>query len=75
VKEIRIGSNMLVNHFKSGAIVGHSYPRVYIYFHEHVMNNIMVLRKVYALVPNLPMRGILSKGWIAWDRGCWELGR
>ena len=56
--------------FRSRAIVEHSYPIVSIDCHEHVIIGMMVLRQVYALVVDLPMQGILAKGWIARDRGC-----
>jgi len=57
--------------FRSRAIVGHWYTIVSIDFHEHAMTDMMVLRQVYALVVDLPMRGSLSKGWITRDRGYW----
>jgi len=43
-KGIGIGSNMLVKHFRSRAIVGHWYPIISIDFHEHAMAGMMVLR-------------------------------
>jgi len=50
MKEIGTCSSMLVNHFRSSAIVGHWYLIVSIDFHEHAMTGMMVLRQVYALV-------------------------
>jgi len=41
---------MLAEYFRSRAIMGHWYPIMSIYFHEHVMTNMMVLRQGYALV-------------------------
>ena len=43
-------------------IVGHWWPIVSIDFHEHAMTDMMVLRKLYALVIDLLMRGSLAKG-------------
>lgn len=50
VKEIGTCSSMLVKHFSSRAIVGHAYPIVSIYFHEHAMTYMMVLRYGYAFL-------------------------
>ena len=40
---------MLLEYFRSWAIVGHWYPIMSIDFHEHAMTSMMVLRQVYAL--------------------------
>ena len=50
VKGIGTSCSMLVNHFKTRAIVGHRYPIVSIDFHEHCMRSMMVLKQLYALV-------------------------
>ena len=49
-KGIGIGNSMLVKHFRSRAILGHWYLIVFIDFHEHDMNSMMVLWQGYALV-------------------------
>ena len=43
-KGIRKCNNMHVKNFRSTTIVGHWYPIVSIGFHEHAMNDMMVLR-------------------------------
>ena len=43
-KGIGTCSSILVKHFRSRAIVGHWYPIMSIYFHEHAMTGMMVLR-------------------------------
>ena len=56
--------------------MGHYYPIMSIDFHKHAMIGVMVLRQVYALVVNLPMQGILTKGWTSQDggaKGTWKV--
>jgi len=73
-KGIGTCNNMLVEHFRSRAIVGNWYPIVSIVFHEHAMTSMMVLRQGYALVfvysdSRKPFQGMDCPEW-----GCqWNL--
>lgn len=68
MKEIRTCSSMLVEDFRSKAIVGHWYPIVSIDFHENVITDMMVLRHGYALFfvsynARNPYQGMDFQGW------------